>query len=253
MGEGSNLLVSDDGLDAAVVRLRSAFFRRIAVQNNLVFAAAGVPLAALCIYAEKNGLSGCEFLSGIPGTVGGALVMNAGSREVDADQGAGRVCSMSQIVSQLEVMNRHGEVSLYAKEDVEFGYRSSNLKGMIVLGAWFRLAPADRDAIKQRGERFIGRKRTTQDLTLPSAGCVFKNPAESRHGAGALIDQCRLKGTVVGDAQVSTIHANFIVNKGNARFAEVKALMELVQTKVWEHCSVRLEPEVEIWGQGGLR
>ncbi|MBU4304270.1 MAG: UDP-N-acetylmuramate dehydrogenase [Candidatus Omnitrophica bacterium] len=246
LGNGSNLLVTDERLSVAVIQLNSEYFKNIEYDDALVFAGSGVLLANFVSFAAANGLSGCEFLAGIPGTIGGALVTNAGARDIN-QQGDDMYRNIGDVVKKVRIMDNEANISCLKREDLEFGYRSSSLKNAIILGAWFDLIPAKKDDIRKSIDNFLSKKRSTQELLMPNAGCVFKNPAGSLLSAGALIERCALKGHIVGDAQVSPRHANFIVNRGNARFEHVKTLMNFIQKKVENDFSVRLEPEVEIW------
>lgn len=247
IGNGSNLLVSDLNLPVACVQLSSEYFKRKSRQENIIFAAAGVSLASLVQFSKEQELSGLEFLAGIPGSVGGALAMNAGVKTLDELYQAKELCSISDSLVKVEVIDRDGNIFLCSKDELEFGYRYSNLKDKIILGAWFELFPQKEEKIKNRIDSFLAHKQNTQELLSACAGCVFKNPNKETLSAGELIDRCNLKGISIGDAQISTVHANFIVNKGNAKFKQVKALMEMMQKKVQDNFGVLLEVEIEIW------
>ena len=250
LGAGTNVLIGDNSLPLAIIKLNAPFFRKLKITGQTVFAAAGVALAAVRDEAAAQGLTGGEFLTGIPGTVGGALVMNAGVRGLEQEP-AGTWHSMADCVTKVGVMDEQGNIALYSRAQIEFGYRSSSLKKGIVLGAWMEFAPAEPAAIAERTREFFERKQRTQEFSRPNAGCVFKNPIDATLSAGRLIDLCQLKGRAIGDAQISTVHGNFIVNNGAACFQEVKSLMELIQQEVFRKFAVWLEPEVEIWDTGG--
>jgi len=246
IGGGSNLLISDEHLEAAVVKLDAAFFNKIYRDGNTVFCGAGVLIAKLVEFTKNEGLSGCEFLAGIPGTVGGALVMNAGVRGLGSSKSK-EFHWMADILKKVQFMDKEGNLFWQEKEKCEFGYRHSNLKENIILGACFKLKPEAEQNIKHNFKKFIERKRMSQELSRPNAGCMFKNPEDSPLTAGELIDRCQLKGRAIGDAQISSIHANFIINCGRASFQQVKALMQMIKDKVYTEYSVRLKEEVEIW------
>ncbi|MFH2137007.1 MAG: UDP-N-acetylmuramate dehydrogenase [Candidatus Omnitrophota bacterium] len=246
IGAGTNLLIDDQALAAAVLKLEAPFFKQITQKDNILFAYAGVNLLSLINFAKMCRLSGCEFLCGIPGTVGGALFMNAGTRDVNDPQGVQYKC-IADIVKNVQVTDRAGNVSILTKEELSFGYRCSNLRDYIILGAWFELSPETTDNIQKLINRFSLHRKNTQFINLPNAGCVFKNPDKAQISAGKLIEDCNLKGQSVGDAQISDVHANYIVNKGNARFSQVKELIGKVQKEVYQQFSVSLEPEIEIW------
>lgn len=252
IGKGSNLLVSDESLPIAAIKLDSAFFQKITKQDNCVYAQAGVSLAKFINFNKNNGLSGSEFLAGIPGSIGGAIFMNAGSRNISLGNSK-QLCSISDILIKVQVMDKQGNVKILAKKDIEFTYRDCGLTDQIILAAWFELKPMRQEIITRGIEAFLSNKMNTQELSLPNAGCIFKNPAESALSAGALIDQANLKGFSIGDAEISFIHANFIVNKGKASFAQVRSLIAKIQTTVENKYSIRLEPEVKIWDKEGLK
>lgn len=235
IGNGSNLLVSDQGLDRLVVS--TAAMNRLEGTGTTIEAAAGVPLARLADFARKQGLAGLEFAHGIPGTVGGAMCMNAGAYGGE----------MAQVVQRVTILDPAGGVKALSGEEMEFGYRRSILTGhpdWVVLSAVFALAPGDPAAIRGRMDELIAKRRASQPLELPSAGSTFKRP--EGYFAGTLIQDCGLKGLTVGGAQVSEKHAGFVVNTGGATFADVTELIRQVQARVEEQTGVRLEPEVKI-------
>jgi len=235
IGAGSNILVHDRGVDAAVVVLSSDYFTRLSVTKHALEAGAGCSLRRVTDAAVAHGLSGVEFLAGIPGTVGGALTMNAGAWGSD----------MSGIAKAVTVMDYRGRLKTLARKDVRFGYRASSLARYIVIGAQFSLKTAQRTVIKSRIARFRALRKKTQDTAYPCAGSVFVNPRG--YSAGALIDACGLKGARVGGACISTRHANFIVNQHHAKASDVLQLLALAQREVKKKFKVRLEPEIKIW------
>lgn len=244
IGAGSNLLVDDKGVRGIVVWLSAPAFKNISCCRGSLKAGAGLLLSKLIKSALDYGLGGCEFLAGIPGTVGGALVMNAGIRET----GRGRrpsTRSISDIVSQVTVMDYNGNVKVLKKENIRFDYRSSNLYNHIILDAGFQLRKKNKKEIKDSLKKYLESRRQQQDYSYPNAGCVFKNP-QGRF-SGRLIDICGLKGKCFGDACISHRHANFIINKGRAKAKDVLRLIAFVRRKVKSKFGIRLEPEIKIW------
>lgn len=237
LGLGSNTLVCDKGVRGAVIHLGSPCFKRISVQNNFVDAGAGSYLNKLIRLAAKQGLAGLEFLSGIPGTVGGALIMNAGrTREFPGFGG---------LVESVTIVDYRGSIRILKKKDLKFGYRKSNLSKYIILSVRIKLIKKNKTKIQGDISRYIRYRKNSQDLSHPSAGCIFKNPPAS--SAGRLIDLCGLKERRIGDAVVSGKHANFIVNDGDAKALDILRLMNLIRKEVKKKFNLNLEPEVEIW------
>ena len=238
MGAGSNLLVSDRGVRGVVLCLGQAM-GRVEFEGERVRACAGVLLPRLAKLAAGRGLSGLEWAGGVPGTVGGAVAMNAGAHGSDT--------SRSLVAAHLA--SSDGELVVCPGEELGFEYRKSRLVragGYVVVAAEFRLEPGSVLEIEGRMKEFAARRRRTQPLGLPSSGSVFKNPPGDY--AGRLIEAASLKGTRVGGAQVSTVHANFIVNTGDASADDVRRLIELVRRRVKEEFGVTLELEVELVG-----
>ena len=235
LGAGSNLLVSDAGLRQAVIRLDSVYFRRIKFRDGFIEAGAGCLLVRLINFALNLGLGGTEFLTGIPGTVGGALLMNAGQR----GEGIG------SLVEDINVIDRSGNIKCLRRKDLKFGYRWSNLSRYIVLSARFKLFKVDAKASREKIKGYLHHRRICQDWSMPSAGCIFKNPQGD--SAGRLIDLCGLKGFRVHDAAVSSKHANFILNLGNASSRDVLELLKLVQKKVRNKFKIDLKTEIKVW------
>ena len=239
VGRGSNLLVSDGGIDGCVVCL-GAGFSNIRREDGLVVCSAGTSLTELCRYALANGLTGLEFAYGIPGSVGGAVYMNAGAYGGE--------------LKDAVVFSRHltpeGEPVTLGAEQLGFGYRRSVYTGMpgcIIVEAGFRLLPGDPEAIRARMDDLMGRRRAKQPVELPSAGSVFKRPEGAF--AGALIEKCGLKGRAVGGAVVSEKHAGFIVNTGGATCRDVETLVRLIQDEVREKTGFTLECEIKRTGK----
>ncbi len=237
LGKGSNLLVSDKGYRGAVISL--AGFDSITVQNDVITAGAGVSLAKLCVAALENGLTGLEFAYGIPGSVGGALYMNAGAYGGE----------MSQVVVSATVLDKDGNINEIDLSDMELGYRTSIFKtnGSIILSVKFGLKKGDSANIKAQMDDYMDRRKSKQPLEFPSSGSTFKRP--EGHFAGALIENNNLKGLRVGGAMVSEKHAGFVINYDNATANDVRELMQKVKDVVLQNDGVELEPEVIFVGE----
>jgi len=237
LGNGSNLLVKDGGLKGLTIIL-GEHFSEIRVDGTRIFAQAGATLARVSAAAQEHGLSGLEFANGIPGTLGGGCAMNAGAY-------GGQ---LSDVLVSADVL-LDGEVKKLGLAELEMGYRTTMplRRGGVVLGAEFELKKDDGEAIRARMRELNAKRREKQPLNLPSAGSTFKRP--EGHFAGALIEQCGLKGCTIGGAQVSEKHAGFVVNIGNATAADILALMKHVQETVLRETGVMLEPEVRILGE----
>ena len=239
LGKGSNMLVADEGFDGCVVVLGRDFSRiEVSRDDATITAGAAVPLSRVVQEAMRNSLSGLEFACGIPGTLGGAVSMDAGTR---------REWIGHRIGSLVVLRPGEGLRRLYGS-DVEWGYRWSGLGPTdIVLEATLVFEPGEKDAIAAEMERLLARRRATQPMGKPSCGSVFRNPVGPK-GAAKLIDECGLKGYAVGGAQVSPVHANFIVNNGRATAADVLAVMRTMHNRVREASGVDLQPEVKFLG-----
>ncbi|MBQ9408773.1 MAG: UDP-N-acetylmuramate dehydrogenase [Clostridia bacterium] len=239
IGRGSNLLVRDGGVDGLVICFGEAF-SGIEAEGDTLIARAGDTLTHLSNVALERGLSGLEFASGIPGSVGGGMAMNAGAY-------GGQ---LSDVVLWARLMDpATGEALTLPRDELDMGYRSTRaLKtGALVTQAAFRLVPGDKAEIKAKMDDFNRRRREKQPLQYPSAGSTFKRP--EGHFAGALIEQAGLKGTRLGGAEVSQLHAGFIINTGSATARDILDLMALVTRRVYEASGVTLEPEVRIVGK----
>jgi UDP-N-acetylmuramate dehydrogenase len=242
LGNGTNVIVSDAGMDVGlmrVTRMRHLRFTRTE-GGALVKASAGLPLKTLIKECAARGLSGMEMLFGIPGTVGGAIKMNAGSFAV----------SVSDSLQSVRLADRNGAIRSLGKREMEFGYRSSSVgRGQCVLEAAFRLTDADPGRIKADMEFVWRQRREKHPMEMASAGSIFKN----RNGAPSwkYIDKAGLRGFRIGNACVSEKHANFIVNMGNATASDVKRLIDTVKQGVRDATGVVLEEEVELWGFDG--
>ena len=237
MGNGTNLIVSDSGYSGVIIKLADNF-AAISVTEDEVSAQAGASLAAVSNAAWKAGLSGLEFASGIPGTIGGAVAMNAGAYDGE----------MKDLVIKTTSMDENGGIIQLYGEQHEFGYRKSVIQRnrLMVLEATIKLQKGDPDVIKEKMQCLNARRREKQPLNLPSAGSVFKRPPD--HFAGKLIEEAGLRGFRIGGAQVSDKHCGFIVNTGDATAADVIALIQWVKEKVFQKFGVVLEEEVKILG-----
>jgi UDP-N-acetylenolpyruvoylglucosamine reductase len=237
LGRGSNLLVKDGGIRGVVICLSHPGFSRIEPDGQQLLCGAGAKLKAVAVEAKRNGLAGLEFLEGIPGTVGGALRMNAGAM--------GR--AIFETVESVRIMGTDGKARERAASELDAQYRSCPaLKSQIVLSAVLRAHPGQPEEIEQRMSQF-SRKRWESQPAEPSAGCIFKNPPSIP--AGKLIDGLGLKGTRVGGAVVSEEHGNFIVNTGAATARDVLSLIELIRRQAKTERGIELETEVEIVGE----
>lgn len=237
LGNGSNLLVSDEGYRGLVLQLYRNF-NDIQVNGETITVQSGAMLAAVARTAYQTGLTGLEFASGIPGTIGGAVVMNAGAYGGE----------MKNVLKEVTVLTKEGEVLVIPAKALELGYRTSVIpkNGWIVLGAVLQLKKGDQEQILARMEELKEQRITKQPLDLPSAGSTFKRP--EGYFAGKLIMDAGLRGFTVGGAQVSEKHCGFVVNRGNATAADVWKLICEVKRRVKEMTGVELEPEVKLLG-----
>ncbi|MCD7722349.1 MAG: UDP-N-acetylmuramate dehydrogenase [Clostridiales bacterium] len=236
IGNGSNLLVSDSGIDAAVIALGSDFSKICLESGCVVFAESGAPLSKLCRFALENSLSGLEFAYGIPGSVGGAVYMNAGAY-------GGEIKDVLLKINHVDCTGVCGSISA---SDAALSYRHSVYaeNGFVITGAYFKLQKAEKAEIETKMKDLLSRRREKQPLEYPSAGSTFKRPAG--HYAARLIEECNLKGMSVGGAAVSEKHAGFVINKGNATAADVLALCRSVSDTVFKEKGVKLEMEVRV-------
>lgn len=237
LGRGTNLLVSDRGLDTLVIKTaeRMTSIRRL--DDVTLEADAGVLLSRLAVYAQQAGLAGLEFAHGIPGSLGGAVCMNAGAYGGE----------MKQVLRSAAVLFPEEGIRTLSCEELNLSYRHSLLTEhpeAVVLYAEFELTPGDPETIRAAMRELMAKRKASQPLEWPSAGSTFKRP--EGHFAGTLIDQCGLKGLTVGGAQVSEKHAGFLINRGGATFADMAELIRQVRQRVLEETGVTLEPEVKI-------
>lgn len=233
IGAGSNVIAPDEGIDGVVLRTAAASARIFFLGGGRVRADAGVPLLDLVRASAVHGLSGLEPLAGIPGTVGGAVVMNAGTRDTET----------AELLSRVEVLTSTGRRRMFAADECSFGYRRSIFLGTdwFILGAEFRLGRGNAAASIKMVDSFLKERERKYPLDLPSAGSVFRRPLGGY--AGRLIDEAGCKGMRVGDAEVSGLHANFIVNRGAAKARDIMDLVSAIRARVFEKSGVYLELE----------
>jgi len=238
IGSGSNVLASDNGFDGIVITLKK-MFNKIQFKNNNVYTEAGAMLGTMVKTAINKGYEGFESLVGVPGTVGGALIMNAGAHGTE----------ISELLISARTINCNGKIKFYNKKDISFSYRNSTFpENEILLDANFILNKGvKRDIIKKKKEVSFKRK-TTQPLKYRSAGSIFKNPS-SNLAAGYLIDKSGLKGLRIGDAEISKKHANFIINHGSAKSHEIYKLIKIIKNKVNQKFKIRLKLEIKPIGE----
>ena len=235
LGFGANLLISDQGVSAAVIRLNAPAFKELHFNGDTCFAAAGVDMQKLVFECLRRGKSGLECLTGIPGTVGGGVRMNAG----------GNFGDIGTCVRRVKLMDENGVVFYREKPDLAFRYRATNIRSRYILGAEFALSDEDPKRIMRRVKEIWIHKKNSQPLTSRNAGCIFKNPRGL--SAGALIDKAGLKAARVGGAIVSERHANFILTDKGATAADVQGLISLIQKRVKAEYGLQLEMEIELW------
>lgn len=236
VGNGSNLLVSDEGIDACVMILDEHFAKIELIDDETVFVTAGTMLIRLCRFALENSLSGLEFAYGIPGSCGGGAFMNAGAYGGE----------MKDVLFKCTHIDSNGEKGSLEGENLKLSYRHSAYydNDCIITGLYLKLKKGDKADIKAKMDDLLSRRRDKQPLEYPSAGSTFKRP--EGYFAGALIEECNLKGKSVGGAMVSTKHAGFVINTGNATCSDVLALCELCSNTVYENKGVKLEMEIRV-------
>ena len=236
IGSGSKLLIKKKKFPL-VIHLGATAFKRCIKRHNDIIAGAGVSLGRLIGFASKHNLGGLEFLQGIPATVGGALVLNAGAAWP-------KRMEIGSFAEQVKVMDKSGSIKILDRKVLEFGYRNSNLKEYIILSARFRLSKKKKEDIESAMQKFREHRLKTQEIGGFTCGSIFKNP--HAQSSGRLIDLCGLKGRRIGDALISNKHANFIINLGNASSNDVLALMHLAQDEVRKRFKINLEPELQV-------
>jgi len=235
MGFGSNLLVGDKGVRGAVIKLDSESFSQVQFEGELLTAGAGADLSKLVLTCVQKGLSGIEALTGIPGSIGGAVRMNAG----------GNFGDIGSSVEKVTLMDSNGSIFEKSKPELVFDYRSMNITAKFILGAQLKLNAADPNSILRMVKEIWIYKKNTQPLNTKNAGCIFKNPKGVF--AGALIDRAGLKGFRIGGAVISEKHANFIIAEKGCKSSDVMGVIETAKQKVKEQFDVDLELEIEIW------
>lgn len=234
IGRGSNMIIHDDGIRGAVISLESGL-TRVALEDELVMAESGARLTKLVDFCIQNSLGGLEWAAGIPASVGGAIVMNAGAHASEIKDSLVDVDAL-----------RGGSVVRVRKEDAGFAYRTSSFVKDVVLSGRFRLAKADKEEILKRKSELIARRNATQPLSLPNSGSMFKNPPGTF--AAKLIEQAGLKGKRIGGVQISEKHSNFMVNLGDARAEDVVRLIDLARRTIYQNAGILLELEVKLVG-----
>ena len=250
LGDGANLLVDDDGVDELVVGLTEGEFKAFRVDNERVFAGAGVKLPRLINHTVNNGLAGLEVLAGIPATIGGAIVMNAG----------GAYGQIADVVDVVHAVDRSGNVHRIPREKIDFGYRHSGLNHLIITGVELKLTSADEISLTARRNEIMDAKKRSQPLSANCAGCCFKNPtlvtdvpdigqAGTRVSAGMLIDRAGLKGLRHHSAFVSDVHGNFLIADTGGRARDVIELIKQVTSRVYDRFGVALNTEVVVWSR----
>lgn len=237
LGNGTNLLVADEGIRGAVIRIGQSL-SSVEFEGNKVTAGAGVSLPALARACSDRGLQGMEWAAGIPGSLGGALAMNAGAYS----------CTIGDVVQEVRILGFDGSPSAKSAEEMHFGQRSSRLShgDIVAYEAVLSLKAGNADESRAKMADYMADRKVKQPLHMPSAGCVFQNP--SGRGAGRYIDAAGLKGLRIGGAEISPVHANFIVNTGDATARDVLMLMSHVRRTVYEKFGVDLVPEVRVVG-----
>lgn len=268
LGGGSNVLARDEGFRGIVIKLNSRAFKQLSLEYEILRAGAGVSTAELLSFCIHSNMGGLEFLSGIPGTVGGLVMMNAGIKEKN----------ISDVIEGITAMDELGGIKFLKKSDMEFGYRSFSPRNLTITEALFKVFKRKSADILSEIKELLSRKNRTQDLKFPSAGCIFKNPDpvtrtdERRSGtspqkgriqfgsrgfsprgsrsgaitAGELIERAGLKGSSSGGAKISEVHANFIINTGGAKASDVMRLIDIVTAKIKKDYNIELEPEIVI-------
>lgn len=235
LGFGSNLLISDQGLRAAVIKLEADAFTQVIFDEQKVTVGAGADLSKLVLTCVQKGFSGIECLTGIPGSIGGAVRMNAG----------GRFGDIGSVIEHVTVMDINGNIFEKKKPELVFDYRSTNITAKFILGAHLELSGADPEQIMRTVKEIWIYKKNSQPLNTRNCGCIFKNPAGA--SAGALIDKAGLKGLRIGGAAISEKHANFIVAEDGCTSKDVLKLIDTVKQKIKEQSGIDLELEIKIW------
>ena len=235
LGSGSNLLVREAGVQGVVVKVMEPLLGEVTVEGTSLTAGGGTLLSHVVAEAVRAGLGGIEDLVGIPGTIAGAVVGNSGGRTGD----------IGQLITSVKVLTQNNEVAIRRGDELSFSYRRSSIQDLLVLSATLELTRDDSEELTRRMRKNWIMKRSTQPLADQSAGCIFRNPRGL--SAGALIEQCGLKGLSVGKARISERHANFIVTEAGASSKDVEQLIGRIQKAVTEKFAVELELEIKVW------
>lgn len=236
IGEGCNIIAGGKGIGEICIRLNAPVFKRVEFNGRFVKTGAGVSLNRLLALVSERSLGGYEFLAGLPGSVGGAIFGNAGAQKE----------SISSLVTEIELVTPDGEIKRKKRKNIKFGYRRSGLDGNIIISVIFRFKRKDKRSVKSLLKVNLAKKKQTQDYTTPNVGCIFKNPGGIKLSAGELIEGCGLKGKTCGGAQISMRHANFIINKNNAKPQDILSLIRLIKKRVKDTYGIKLEEEVKI-------
>ena len=235
LGEGSNLLISDDGVKGMVIKLEGGDFGKVSFEGETLTAFCGVSLSKLVLDCVRKGLGGIETLTGIPGCIGGAIKMNAG----------GRFGDIGASVEKVTVMDKEGNVFEKAKPELAFDYRWTNITAKVILSAQIKLFESDPEQLLRTTKEIWIYKKNSQPLNSRNSGCIFKNPRGL--SAGAIIDRAGLKNLKVGAAEVSEKHANFITAHKGCTASDIKKLISAIQQRVEEKNGITLDLELEIW------
>jgi len=238
IGGGTNVLFSDEGFKGIIIKLTGAF-EDMYLHSGLAYCGAGVNMATAVQMLAENSYRGLEFMSGIPGSIGGAVYGNAGTKDR----------WISESVHEIEVMDYSGVVKTLPAENIVFYYRKSGLSRYIILSVKFKITKGEKSEIAKSISSVIAEKKASQPLMFPNVGCIFRNPQEGV-SAGKLIDEAGMKGITEGGAKISEHHANFIVNAGNARSLDVLKLIEKVRATVKEKSGINLMPEIKVVPSG---
>ncbi len=242
LGSGTNLLVRDGGIRGLVVNMTEGFkditWQEETDKTAACIAGAGLSLAKMVSVCIERGLTGLEFASGIPGTLGGAVIMNAGAYGHE----------MKDVVEGVEILDRKGKKGFLSRSDLDFSYRSADIpEGSVVVRVHLSFEKEDSGEIKKRIKNYTEKRKRTSDIRLPNAGSIFKNPRG--HIAGKLVEEAGLKGVRSGDVKISEVHGNYIVNLGNARASDVLSIISLIRDKIYSTRGVVLEPEIKVVGE----
>lgn len=235
LGSGSNLLIREAGVQGVVVKVVEPLLGEVTIEGTSLTAGGGTLLSHVVAEAVRAGLGGIEYLVGIPGTIAGAVVGNSGGRTGD----------IGQLIASVRVLTQNNEIAIRRGDELSFSYRRSSIQDLLVLSATLELTRDDSEELTRRMRKNWIMKRSTQPLADQSAGCIFRNPRGL--SAGALIEQCGLKGLFVGKARISERHANFIVTEAGATSKDVEQLIGKIQKAVAEKFAVELELEIKVW------